>query len=81
MLAHSAGPLVWLLASGLMAATAAAGVPSSAAPLSWASGLLFEPALPASLLLLGPLGWGLDLQRSPGGSAAEGSSRRLPNAS
>jgi len=54
------GPAAWALAAGLVAAIAAAGVSSLATPLSFASGLLFEPGLPASFLLLGPLLWARD---------------------
>lgn len=62
MLAQAAvGPLVWLVGVGLIAALGMLGVSSLSPALAFASGLLIEPGVPASFLLLGPLLWGRDV--------------------
>lgn len=76
-----AGPAAWLLAAGLVAGVAMLGVSSLASPLAFASGLLFEPGLPASFLLLGPMLWARDLLESRPASDASGEARPGANPS
>lgn len=82
MIAQAAlGPLAWLVASGVLAVVGMAGVSSAAPALSFASGLLFEPGLPASFLLWGPLLWGRDLLRGQPAPVEQAGAARAANPS
>lgn len=76
----SLGPAIWLVLVAGLVLLGVVGVSSASPALSFASGLLFEPGLPATFLLLGPLLWGRDLLRGSTATAPR-SAGRAANAS